>query len=221
MAATQLIEDMQSLPFSEMIGGPLSACIEAQEKAALTTVDFIRNVGFAKKEATINGQKTLVPGDEVINVTFMYKRENQMVELTVPLLTIVPIPYIAIDTININFKAQFSGSSSYQHEYSKSYNQELHVKDKNFSANPALWGSTDSDGEERMEMTGSISTKKDSKSTMNSNYSVEATIDVNVSAHAESMPAGMAKVLEMLNQAIMLQPKESTAPATPSNETKK
>ena len=206
--------DLKAIPFSAMIGGPLSACVKAQKQAAQSTIDFITSIGMRTDE---DGK----PTNEIVNVSFTYKRDGQMVELTVPLLTIVPIPYIAIDTININFKAQFSGSSSYQHEYSKSYNQELHVKDKNFSANPALWGSTDSDGEERMEMTGSISTKKDSKSTMNSNYSVEATIDVNVSAHAESMPAGMAKVLEMLNQAIMLQPKESTAPATPSNETKK
>ena len=89
------------------------------------------------------------------------------------------------------------------------------MQDNNFSGNPSEWGSTDKDGDERMEMKGSISTKRDSKSTRDSNYSIEATIDVNVTAHSESMPAGMAKVLEMLNQAIMLQPTESTTPTKP------
>ena len=205
MAATQLIEDMQSLPFSEMIGGPLSACIEAQEKAALTTVDFIRNVGFAKKEATVNGQKTLVPGDEVINVTFMYKRENQMVELTVPLLTIVPIPYIAIDTVNINFKANMKMTqreSAKQREAESDYQRQLETNKSNSAK--LGWGSVSRD-KSYSSSYASVSTKKDSVATQNSQYSVEATIDVNVVAHQESMPAGMSKVLEMLNQAIFLE----------------
>lgn len=197
--ATQLIEDLQAMPFGEMIGGPLSACIEAQEKAALTTVNFIRNVGFAKDQ---NGKTT----DEVVNVTFMYKRENKMVELTVPLLTIVPIPFIAIDTVNINFKAnlksfqretgkQKEAESDYQHNYENSSTKKASLG----------WGSVSRD-RSYSSATATVSTKKDSVATQTSQYSVEATIDINVVAHQESMPAGMAKVLEMLNQAIFLEP---------------
>ncbi|MBQ2481826.1 MAG: DUF2589 domain-containing protein, partial [Treponema sp.] len=38
-------------------------------------------------------------------VAFSFNRGGRMVQLNVPLLTIVPIPYIAINTIDINFKA--------------------------------------------------------------------------------------------------------------------
>lgn len=201
--ANRAIADLKSIPFSAIIGGPLSACVNAQRLAAQSTIDFITSIGM---KTDSEGK----PTNEIVNVSLLYKRDGQQVELTVPLLTIVPIPYIAIDTININFKAKLTGSTAFQHEYSKQNSQDIHVKDNNFDANPALWGSTDADGRERMEMTGSISSKKDSKSTQNSNYSVESTIDINVSAHSESMPAGMAKVLEMLNQAIMLQPTATT-----------
>ncbi len=197
--ATQLIEDLQAMPFGEMIGGPLSACVEAQEKAALTTVNFIRNVGFVK-------DKDNNPTDTVVNVTFMYKRENKMVELTVPLLTIVPIPFIAIDTVNINFKAnlksfqretgkQKEAESDYQHNYENSSTKKASLG----------WGSVSRD-RSYSSATATVSTKKDSVATQTSQYSVEATIDINVVAHQESMPAGMAKVLEMLNQAIFLEP---------------
>lgn len=202
--ATQLIEDLQAMPFGEMIGGPLSACIEAQEKAALTTVNFIRNVGFVK-------DKDDNPTDEVVNVTFMYKRENKMVELTVPLLTIVPIPFIAIDTVNINFKAnlksfqretgkQKEAESDYQHNYENSSTKKASLG----------WGSVSRD-RSYSSATATVSTKKDSVATQTSQYSVEATIDINVVAHQESMPAGMAKVLEMLNQAIFLEPTDKEA----------
>lgn len=197
--ATQLIEDLQAMPFGEMIGGPLSACVEAQEKAALTTVNFIRNVGFVK-------DKDDNPTDEVVNVTFMYKRENKMVELTVPLLTIVPIPFIAIDTVNINFKANLN---SFQRETGKQKEAESDYKHnyENSSTKKANlgWGSVSRD-RSYASASATVSTKKDSVATQTSQYSVEATMDINVVAHQESMPAGMARVLEMLNQAIFLEP---------------
>lgn len=182
--------DLQSMPFGTMIGAPLAACVEAQEKAAMTTVNFIRNVGF-RWETDSNGKRTVT--DEVINVSFIYEREGTRVELNVPLLTIVPIPYIAIDTVNIDFKANLK--SVQQTDDESNYNRE------------SGWNQN-YDGR-RLDMNASVSTKKDSKSTQTSQYSVEATIDINVVAHQDSMPAGMAKVLEMLNQAIFLQPESA------------
>lgn len=209
--ATQIIQDLQAMPFGAMIGGPLSACIEAQKEAALTTVEFIRNVGFAKKEVTENGKTKEVISDEVINVTFMYKRENNMVELTVPLLTIVPIPFIAIDTVNINFKATLNMAQrdkSKESDVENSY-QNSRKTDTGKGVNVG-WGHAEVN-RSYSSMYGSVSTKKDSVSTQTSSYSVEATIDINVVAHQESMPAGMSKVLEMLNQAIFLQPEGNDA----------
>ena len=57
-------------------------------------------------------------------------------------------------------------------------------------------------------MRGSVSTKKDSVATQHSAYSIEANIDINVIARQESMPGGLAKVLEMLNQAISVKKNE-------------
>ena len=201
--ATPLIEDLQAMPFGEMIGSPLSACVEAQEHAALTTVNFIRNVGFAKDQ---NGKTT----DQVVNVTFMYKRENKQVELTVPLLTIVPIPFIAIDTVNINFKANLK---SFQRETGKEKESESDYQREsgsNYNRSGIGWYSANYN-RSYTSAYGSVSTKKDSVSTQTSQYSVEATIDINVVAHQESMPAGMARVLEMLNQAIFLEPTDKEA----------
>ena len=95
---------LSAIPFSSMIGGPLNACIEAQAMAAKTTWDFIQEVGLNTNPDT--GEKTAV------NVSFSFMQGGRMVQLNVPLLTIVPIPYIAIHSIDINFKASISASSS-------------------------------------------------------------------------------------------------------------
>lgn len=177
---------LSAIPFGSIIGGPLKACIEAQAMAAQTSWNFIKDVGLNINPET--GEK------EVVNVTFLFQKEGHMAQLNVPLLTIVPIPYIAINSIDINFKANISASSSSVTETSNSE-------------------SLDAGGEAKAKlgfgvfsleasMKANYSSKKDSKATQDSQYSVEYTMDVAVKAGQDSMPAGMAKVLSILGESL-------------------
>lgn len=95
---------LQAIPFGSIIGGPLKACIEAQAMAAQTSWQFIQEVGLNTNPET--GEK------EAVNVSFQFMQNGRMAQLNVPLLTIVPIPYIAIHNIDINFKANILASPS-------------------------------------------------------------------------------------------------------------
>lgn len=168
-----------------MIGGPLQACIEAQAMAAKTTWDFIQQVGLNTDE---KGEKS------AINVSFSFMQGGRMVQLNVPLLTIVPIPYIAIHSIDINFKASISASSSSFNE-----NTESTTKGGELGVNASVgFGPFKA----KANLKANYSSKKDSKATEESKYSIESTIDVAVKAGQDSMPAGLAKVLEMLGNAL-------------------
>jgi len=183
--ANVAINAMQAIPFSSMIGGPLNACIEAQAMAARTSWEFIKEVGLNTDE---KGQKSAVM------VAFSFNRGGRMVQLNVPLLTIVPIPYIAINTIDINFKASISASSSTASETTEHTEAggELGAKAE---LNLGLFSM-------EANLKANYSSKKDSKATAESKYSVESTIDVAVKAGQEGMPAGMAKVLELLGNSL-------------------
>lgn len=180
------IRALQGLPFDNLIGGPLNACILAQAEAAQTTVNFIQSVGLNELE---DGTK------EAIYVYFNFVQNGRKVTISVPLLTILPIPYIAINSIDINFKATVNGlesisdSSEYSSEYKRDYS-------KNTKKGWIRKRTT--------SLKTSYSSKHDSKSTRDSSFSIEATIDVAVHAGQESMPAGMAKILEMLGAAMDL-----------------
>lgn len=176
---------LQAIPFGSVIGGPLKACVDAQAQAAQTTWEFIKQVGLTEDE------KGSV---KAINVQFEYVNGGRRMMLNVPLLTIVPIPYIAIDEIDINFKAQISASSSQVQENSSSLNVDAGVKAKASFRGFFCKASA--------EMHCNVSSKKDSKATQESKYSVEYTMDVHVHAGQDSMPAGMAKVLEILNSSV-------------------
>lgn len=68
-------QELSSIDFSAVIGGPLSAIVEAQSKAALSTVDFIKSVGFSPDtEDETTGEIT--PG-KPIYVSFKYPKMVQ------------------------------------------------------------------------------------------------------------------------------------------------
>lgn len=177
---------LQAIPFGSIIGGPLKACIEAQAMAAQTSWQFIQEVGLNTDPNT--GQK------EAVNVSFQFMQNGHMVQLNVPLLTIVPIPYIAIHDIDINFKANISASSSSVSEQSSSSALDVGAE----ASIGAKWGPFHMDA----KMKANYSSKKDSKATQESKYSVEYTMDVAVKAGQDSMPAGLAKVLELLGNTL-------------------
>lgn len=181
------VSALNGLPFENIIGGPLNACVLAQKEAALTTIDFIQSVGLT----TDKDGRT-----EAIYVYFTFVQNGRKVNISVPLLTIVPIPYIAINTIDINFKASIKGTEATTDTIS---NEASYTGTQKTNKRLGLILNR-----KKSTMTSTISTKRDSKSTAESSYSIEATVDVAVHASQDSMPAGMAKILEMLGSAIDL-----------------
>ena len=126
---------------------------------------------------------------EAVNVSFQFMQNGHMVQLNVPLLTIVPIPYIAIHDIDINFKANISASSSSVNEQSSSSALDAGAE----ASIGAKWGPFHMDA----KMKANYSSKKDSKATQESKYSVEYTMDVAVKAGQDSMPAGLGNTLDV------------------------
>lgn len=174
------VNELSAIPFGALIGGPMTAAIEAQSKAALASVEFIRAVGFDND-------------GNIHNVVFKYKagpEESDVQELQVPLLTIVPIPFLRIDNMDINFKASISQST----ETSNSSSSVLEAGASVEAGASYLFA--------KAKMSASVSSKKDTSSTKDSRYAVEYTMDINVHAVQDDVPGGMAKVLNLLTESI-------------------
>lgn len=192
---------LQAIPFSTLIGGPLDAAIQAQAMAAKTSWEFIQQVGL---NPVPNSDQM-----EARNVTFFYNKNGQMTKLIVPLLTIVPIPYIAIDNIQIDFKANISASSSSVSETSDSSSFSAGGSAKaSFGIGPFSVSA---------EFQANYSSKKDSKASESSKYSVEYTMDISVHAGQSDMPAGLAAILNILQSSITDANKNGTFSLSPAN----
>ena len=134
------------VPFAELLGNPLMACIDAQRSASQSSIDFIRSVGMAEGTG------------ELVSVSFYFQNGDETVTLVVPLLTIVPIPFFAVDTLDIDFNAmvdlsensegeeQFVGrysrpvkeSSKYEYDYYSNLNVHLHASKDHIPAGLGL-----------------------------------------------------------------------------------
>ena len=64
---SSLVNELNNLDFSTLIGGPIQAAVQAQNKAAIAQVQFIQEVGLIKN---VNGDATLAMVD------FSYSEEN-------------------------------------------------------------------------------------------------------------------------------------------------
>jgi hypothetical protein len=213
-------QELSSIDFESMIGGPLVAVINAQAQAAMSTVNFIKEVGF-KKPSTEEEAGGDTSTEEPIYVTFKYPKElspyqpaipedtsvtpavaavaavdakYETQELQVPILTILPIPFIRIDETTIDFNAKINSV-----EYRKT-NTRLKV-DASLEAKAGwLWGSA------KLKVSTSFQRTTQQGNTVNRTYSLA----IHVKAVQDEMPAGMEKMLSILEGSITSRPAPTT-----------
>ena len=100
----QQTSPLGALDFKRIIGAPLSACVSAQEEAAQATLEYINEVVFRRKD---DDPDNLEP----VTVTFYFESAGVVNRLTIPLLCIVPVPYLQIEQVNLTFQATVTESS--------------------------------------------------------------------------------------------------------------
>ncbi|MFZ5638292.1 MAG: DUF2589 domain-containing protein [Pseudomonadota bacterium] len=198
-----LVQELNSLDFSVYIGGPLQAAVQAQHAASMSQVKFIQDVGF-KDDG--NG------GTELRYVDFNYtksvpnphfgKTAQQLadeglppttnttapfleseVNIKVPFLSMLSIPALRIEELTIDFNAKLTSTetSNVSSEFTGSAELGINYKIVNFKASASY------------------------KRTSSRGTSVEKTynLGVRVSAVNDEIPAGLDRILTMLEDSIV------------------
>lgn len=215
-------QELATIDFESMLGGPLVAVINAQAQAAVSTVNFIKQVGF-KKPAAEEAAGSDTTTQEPIYVTFKYPKELtpyqpavpadpgdpaavpprparaavaavpavfETQELQVPILTMLPVPFIRIDLTTIDFNAKINSV-----EYRKTDTNLKIGADLEASAG-WLWGSA------KLKVSTSYQSTTSQGNTVDRTYSMA----VHIKAVQDDMPAGMERLLGILENAIVSKP---------------
>ena len=270
-------QELSSINFGALIGGPLVAVIEAQSMAARATADFIKTVGFDEdnkpiyvefkypKEVapykpaipsqitgfnvtaggsgydpstvtvTFSGgtgsgaqAKAIVEGGVVVRIelidagtytaaptvaiggggsnaaaTVVFQvavaavdAKYQDMKIEVPILTMLPIPFIRIEEATIDFNAKINSMETRSESTDAAISGNLEVRQR--------WPG----GGAKLSVSASYQKKTASGSTVERTYSMQ----IHVRASQDEMPAGMEKLLGLLEGAMKATP---LPPATP------
>lgn len=217
---------LENLSFGKLIGGPLDACIKAQTDASKATLNFIREVGL-KQEASSGKSLVTLVSFEFLQSGKLMKMQIPLITLVpIPTLMIDQVTYslmVKLDTSSIvtlttgNENAYTLGASlglggdSQKEKEAPKATEKKETDTKKEETTPSA-GKKPSGKEtenaiknnigKHVSFSASLSSKKDSKATKNSKYSIESTINMQITAVQGDMPGGIARMLEVLNNTI-------------------
>ncbi|WP_294284305.1 DUF2589 domain-containing protein [uncultured Chryseobacterium sp.] len=183
--------ELGSIDFATIIGGPLDACVKAQSNASISTVNFIKEVGF---ETVDNEQKLRM-------AEFKYKKmgpnpdfdpekdedekdnpKEKMndVQISVPFISLLNVPAFRIETCEVDFNVKLNST------YTKDVSDEFGIK------------AGASGGFGPVKFNVDVSYKRSSATGIK--VEKEYSLGVKVKATNDEMPAGLEKVLGLLAQ---------------------
>lgn len=176
--STDLTSELNNIDFRKMIGGPLQAAVDAQVASSLATVDFINKIGFS---TNASGEK------ELVMVDFSHKRTDVNAEgetvptevfVRVPLLAMLPVPSLRIEHVIVDFNVKLNSVESQATSDALGVNAELR----------AGWG----------PVSFKVSASYQRKTSTNVEVRKEYSLNVNVKAVQDEIPAGLERILGML-----------------------
>lgn len=259
--ATNPGQELASLDFGNLIGGPLVAIITAQSLAARATADFIKTVGFNEENepiyvdftypketlpyqppvpgsvritnggsgyssttttavvisgVAVPGAAVQTDGDKVTGITGIpditpattaitvtggggtgataswtppvaaVLPQYTIMKFSVPILTMLPIPFIKIDSATLDFNAKIASIETTSESSDLAISGSLEVRQR--------WPS----GAAKLNVSCAYQKKTSSGSSVERTYSMQ----VHVAASQDEMPAGMEKLLSILEGAM-------------------
>ena len=186
--------EISSISLGSIIGGALSAIVEAQSQAAHTTVNFINEVGFEGKQGErkpvyidFQYEKMIIPEKETQQEEA--EKQKQITSLKVPLLTMVPIPNIRVDDATIDFNVKINSVQETKTSSDLNYGGKTEAF-ANYNGFRFKTG---------IKLSASISNQK--KSSTSDTVKRDYSLNIHVHAKQDDMPAGVEHLLDLLSDA--------------------
>jgi hypothetical protein len=186
----EIANQFKGLPMESLIGGPLKAACDANQQMARATSNFITEVGFIP---VVDDEGKVTPGAPRM-VDFSFERPGvdqegaptiEMVKLKVPILAVVPIPNLQVNTVDVTFDMEVKNSTSATEKVGTEASLEVGA-----SAGYGPFSAS-------IKISGSVSASKENTRTSDAS----AKYHVAINAQNFGIPEGLSRVLDMMNQA--------------------
>jgi len=194
--------DLANIPFEQIIGGPLIAAVDAQQAAAEATEMFITSIGFTQQirpssPGVFAIDKATVKTVQMVEFNYFQSQPNGSTlqrSMQVPFLYLVPIPYLQLDSITIDFSVLLTSVAEKNATISQPNPSMRYTGSSYFKfGSQGCWLCYGG-------MYGSVSETSSSESStkITKTYSLV----INVRASQAALPEGMARMLDIFETLI-------------------
>mmetsp|Transcript_34160 Transcript_34160/g.85730 ORF Transcript_34160/g.85730 Transcript_34160/m.85730 type:complete len:233 (+) Transcript_34160:99-797(+) len=221
------VKEIERLRFADILAGPLIACVHGQVASAMATTAFVSQVGF-KSAANPNGNRVADMIDEPVMLDFKYYRTTafglpEAQKLSVPLLTLLPIPNLRIQECALEFNVKITSMYKQKNSFTSSGTKtNFQLGSGNETTGEGTKTNADgSKGDDSYQWIGMMNTSLVSQSSTVQGYEVkrEYSLSIKVNAVQDELPAGMEKLIAIMETQIR---EKSDAPGATAllNQTK-
>ena len=174
--------ELGNIDFVSILGGPLEAVVKAQAQAAIVSASFIDELGFEGGDEN----KRVVTVDFLYDVYDAGTNTTTTSRMELPFLLMVPIPYIEMESMFVDFQVQLS---SVQEDVSTTSSQFGYTH----SSRGGGWFS-------RSKWSSSFSSQSSTRTT--GKVKKDYKLHVRVDASQSPIPRGMDRVLDLFEQLV-------------------
>ena len=186
------------LPLKALIGAPLKATADANAMLARSQTQFILSTCF---EPTGENNGNLRPKllkfkieRTILKADGTPAPQKAEMEISIPLLTIIPMNTLAVDELNVSFEMEVKSSTEYKHE------------DSSVLKNESQGEVTNPYHSDRFscEMHGTLasSSKNQSSNSSSGSNTSHARYDITMHAGKLPLPTGITTIIDMFSKSI-------------------
>mmetsp|Transcript_36496 Transcript_36496/g.91480 ORF Transcript_36496/g.91480 Transcript_36496/m.91480 type:complete len:241 (+) Transcript_36496:190-912(+) len=217
--AANFNNELAALPISHVLGTPVNAAIDAQWTASQNMIEFLKKAGFqgggkgGKKKGGGKGGKD--SWGKPIQISFELERPGALfgmptkTVLKVPLLTMLPIPFIRLEYLMVDFNVKLTSNESASFDGSNYDISTSNVK-TNSKAGSFGWGRNSIYSSRSNTKTEATAAYVDiSKSKEGVEITRDYSLAIKMKFVQDEIPEGLEKILNILDGQIREQAKEA------------
>lgn len=191
MATRSIANQFSGLPMKALIGAPLKAATDANAMIAQSQTQFIINNCFEKVSDESEDLRPVMVNFQAVRQVLTAQGTPSAtplkMDISIPLMTLMPINSLAIETVKVSFQMEVKSSREFTRETSNERKQRTTSKGVN---------STYKAHEFDTELHGTLSTKNKDFG----NSSSGANYEVSLTAGQLPLPKGMTAILDIFTK---------------------
>lgn len=201
MTNTTIASQFSGLPMKALIGAPLKAAIDANAMIAQSQTQFILNNCFEKpSEDSHNIRPVMVQFQlerNILHADGQPSSEKARMDFSIPLMSMMPISSLAIETLKIEFQVEIKSSREFTRETSSDRKRRSSDKglDNTYKAH-----------EFDTELHGTLATRSNDKT----HESTGTNYEVTLTAGQLPLPGGITSILDIFTKNLSPIPSKQT-----------